>query len=83
MFSKKEVAIVNNLRFTSWTSFMLSRFEHEKSFITLGPGQTAISLDKRSFQIIIFSYFSTNISLLMSTTLKKYFILGFELHRCI
>ena len=38
MFSKKEFAVVNNLRFISWTNFMLSRVEYEKSFITLEPG---------------------------------------------
>ena len=38
MFSKKEFAIVSNLRFISRTNFMLSYVEHEKSFITLGPG---------------------------------------------
>ena len=38
MFSKKEFAVVNNLRFISWTNFMLSRVEYEKCFITLEPG---------------------------------------------
>ena len=36
-FSKKEFAIVSNLRFISRTNFMLSWLEHEKSFITAGP----------------------------------------------
>ena len=38
MFSKKEVANVSNSRFNSRTNFMLSRVEHEKCFITSGPG---------------------------------------------
>ena len=38
MFSKKEFAIVSNLRFISRKNFMLSRVEHEKSFITSGLG---------------------------------------------
>ena len=37
MFSKKEFAIVSNLRFISMKNFMLSSVEHEKSFITSGP----------------------------------------------
>ena len=37
MFSKKEFAIVSNLKFISRTNFMLSSVEHEKSFITSGP----------------------------------------------
>ena len=37
MFSKKEFAIVSNLRFVSRKNFMLSRVEHEKSFITSRP----------------------------------------------
>ena len=40
MLSKKEFAIISNLRFISRTNFMLSWVEHEKSFITLGPDQT-------------------------------------------
>ena len=36
MFSKKEFAIVSNLRFTSRTNFMLSWVEHEKKFYNLG-----------------------------------------------
>ena len=43
MFSKKEFAIVSNLRFISRTKFMLSRVEHEKSFITSGPGGRMVS----------------------------------------
>ena len=38
MFSKKELAIVSNLRFISMEKFMLSWVEHEKSFITSGQG---------------------------------------------
>ena len=42
MFSKKKkIAIVSNLRFISRKNFMLSLDEHEKSFITSGPGLTA------------------------------------------
>ena len=37
MFSKKEFAIISNLRFISRTNFTLSLVEHEKSFITLRP----------------------------------------------
>ena len=37
MSSKKEFAIVSNLRFTGRKMFMLSRVEHEKSFVTSGP----------------------------------------------
>ena len=36
MFSKKEFAIVSNLKFISKTNFMLSWVEHEKRFITSG-----------------------------------------------
>ena len=36
--SKKEFAIVSNLRFICRTNFMLSWVEHEKSFITSGSG---------------------------------------------
>ena len=36
MFSKKEFAVVSNLRFISRTNFMLSSIEHEKSFISSG-----------------------------------------------
>ena len=43
VFSKKELAIVNNLRFISRTSFMLSLVENEKSFITSGPDQFLLS----------------------------------------
>ena len=39
VFSKKEFAIISNLRFISRTNFMLSWVEHEKSSITLGPDQ--------------------------------------------
>ena len=35
--SKKEFAIVSNLRYISRTNFMLSSAEHEKSFIISGP----------------------------------------------
>ena len=35
--SKKEFAIVCNLRFISGTNFMLSLVEHEKSLKTSGP----------------------------------------------
>ena len=35
--SKKEFAIVYNLRFISGTNFMLSLVEHEKSLKTSGP----------------------------------------------
>ena len=38
MFSKKEFAIVRNLRFISRINFILSWAEHEKSFIITGPG---------------------------------------------
>ena len=44
MFSKKEFAIVNNLRFISRTNFMLSWVEHEKRYITSGPGATNLFL---------------------------------------
>ena len=37
MFSKKEFAIYNNLRFISMTNFMFSCVAHEKSFITSKP----------------------------------------------
>ena len=36
MFSKKEFAIISNLRFISWTNFMLSWVEHEKIY-NFGP----------------------------------------------
>ena len=36
MFSKKEFAIVSNLRFIRKTNFMLSWVEHEKKFYNLG-----------------------------------------------
>ena len=39
-FSKKELAIDSNLRIISTKSFMLSSVQHEKSFITSGPGYT-------------------------------------------
>ena len=38
MFSKKEFAVVSNVRFISRKKFMLSSVEHEKIFITSGPG---------------------------------------------
>ena len=38
--SKKEFAIVRNLKFISRANFMLNWVEHEKGFITLGPEQT-------------------------------------------
>ena len=38
MFSKTEFAIISNSRFISRTNFMLSWVEHEKSFMTSGPG---------------------------------------------
>ena len=37
--SKKEFAIISNLRFISSENFMLSSVEHEKSFITSEPGE--------------------------------------------
>ena len=38
IFSKKEFAVVSNLRFISRTNFMLSRVEHEKALEQgLGP----------------------------------------------
>ena len=37
MFSKKDITVVINLRFISWTNFMLSSVVHEKSFMTSGP----------------------------------------------
>ena len=43
IFSKKEFAIVNNLRFISRTNFMLRWVEHEKSFITSGPDVGSIT----------------------------------------
>ena len=47
MFSKKEFAIISNLRFISRENFMLSWVEHEKRFITSGPDfkQDLASLD--------------------------------------
>ena len=39
MFSKKEFAIVNQLRFISRTNFMLSWVEHENNFMTWGLEQ--------------------------------------------
>ena len=33
--------IVGILTFMSWINFILNSVEHEKSFITLGPGQKA------------------------------------------
>ena len=36
MFSKKQFAIVSNLRFIRRTNFMLSWVEHEKKFYNLG-----------------------------------------------
>ena len=36
MFSKKEYAIVSDLRFVNKTNFMLNWAEHEKGFITSG-----------------------------------------------
>ena len=45
MFNKKDFAIVSYLKFISRTNFMLSRAEHENSFITLGLGRPkAVSL---------------------------------------
>ena len=44
MFSKKEFAIVGNLRFISRKNFMLNSVEHDKSFITSGPGITSSNL---------------------------------------
>ena len=41
MFSNKEFAFVSYLRFISMTNFMLSRVEHKKIIITLGPDQPA------------------------------------------
>ena len=46
IFSKKEFAIVSNLRFISRTNFMLSGVEHEKSFITSGQ---ILSFSSRHF----------------------------------
>ena len=37
MFSKKELAIISNLRFIKRINIILSWVEHEKSFITSGP----------------------------------------------
>ena len=37
IFSKKEFAIISNLRFNSRTKFMLSSVEHENKFYNLGP----------------------------------------------
>ena len=42
MFSKKEFAIISNLRFISRENFMFSWVEHEKSFITSGPGLRSV-----------------------------------------
>ena len=36
MFSKKEFAVVSNLRFISMKNFMISWVEHEKKFFNLG-----------------------------------------------
>ena len=52
----KKIAIVSNLRFISMKNFLLSWVEHEKSFITLGPGlcssfiHTVVSNDSVSGQ---------------------------------
>ena len=49
---QKKIAIDSNLRYISRINFMLSRVEHEKSFITLSPGpffQDALTLEKRPF----------------------------------
>ena len=46
MFTKKEFAIVSNLRFISMTNFMLSWVEHEKNFTmyNLGAGTPILIL---------------------------------------
>ena len=38
MLSNNEFAIDNNLKFVSMKNFMLSCVEHERSFLTSGPG---------------------------------------------
>ena len=45
MFSKKELAIVSNLRFASMKIFMSSGVKHERSFITSGPGCLCLKLE--------------------------------------
>ena len=42
ILSKKEFAVVSNLRFISRTNFKLSRVEYEKRFITSGPGRALL-----------------------------------------
>ena len=53
MFSKKEIAIVSNLRCISKTNFILSWIEHEKSFITLRPDYTDGQLNEPIFLIVL------------------------------
>ena len=53
MFSKKEFAIVSNLRFISKTDFLLSWVEHKKYFITLGPEKI------KNFIFFVISYLSS------------------------
>ena len=60
MFSKKEFAIVSKMRFIIWTNFMLSWVEHEKSFMTSGPGSTDQS-DCAAKRYPIFLSFHENI----------------------
>ena len=41
---KNKIAIVSSLRFVSRINFLLSRVEHEKSFITSGPGLMIVGI---------------------------------------
>ena len=50
MFSKKEFAIISNLRFISRTNFLLSLVEHEKKFYSLGAGSTAVMVEDDRIQ---------------------------------
>ena len=54
ILSKKECAIVGNLRFISGTSFMLCWVKHEKSFITSGSDHPAHVLSKPLLSIHTF-----------------------------
>ena len=63
MFSKKEFAIVSNLRFISMKNFMLNWVEHEKKFITSGPVLHCLHMPETIFRFaqLIWHYCSNNL----------------------
>ena len=77
MFSKKEIATVSNLRFISRTKFMLSGVEHERNFITSGPGLEVMKLSSCSYQLSMKFFLLINLKLL---TTANSFLLNLAEH---